>query len=850
MRIFISIIAVMLVFSTFSQEPSESEFADYWSKRLLASAPKASQYFVPRSGVIVPEIKSLLIEAYSYHLSGFEDRAQSNYTTIFSATGTYEADWSAFWLGTMLHSSGRINRIRQVFSVRSEPWGRFWLALWQFSNAEYDSSAKLFRELYTGTRGQSIMKLMSGYFRGLSLTRMGVSDSALVVFNSVLTRYPGSILEGEINYRISLILFSRSDWNACRDRLSKALDFYERSARKKAHWWADEALFLIGAVDFMEGRHILAIGQFERLKRKFPDSPYIDRLPYLSILGELEVRPTSAEKDSALISALSPDLYADVLLRLGYLFMNSGEYLAALNNFSQGSQLAEDKILRGECRLFAGECAYKLKKYREASSYYEMVVSTYPERRREGSWGLGWCFLRMKQYNDARLYFASAFSGYDDDFSEHARLIYAETYLTEGKYSRAATELNDFLKTCKGNVCDDALFNLVLAYDGIGDTIRLANTCREFLKKYRRDKRADFVVNKLANVLFIRGHYQEVIALADEVDIYAVTRETADKVRFLGERARFYTGDYKTQIEISEKFIEKFPDSPLLGEVLLEIGDYLCSIGDYSKGAQTFDKLRQQNIPDSLWVESSYRMGICHLAMGDTLSAIRIFNQLINEPRLSGFAVSSLGMIALGDRYLASGNVEKAVKSYNEVLAKASDSTIVATAELRLAFCFEKLNRYEEARNLYRYNLNKNYIKIEQKRQALLGILRMENRMGNYEAGFVLAKSYYDTVYQDSFKCLLGEEMGRLAVNLRDRVDDAYALLMPDPSLGSRCKKSRDVDAIYDLSLALEYRQRIEEAKKVWNWLIEISNDDNIVSFARDKLKKYNNYNKNSTSPK
>lgn len=833
----IKLLALLFVSICFAQPPTIQAFEDYWARQIIESDPRVAHYFLDRSPDGEMSQREALIKAYSYQALGWDSRAIESYN--FAIEPPYNdpaSDWAAFWMGDIIHRSGQVEYLREVFSIRSPPWGRFWLGVWHFVIGEYASAEDIFHTLAIGIKGQAIMRLMAGYLEGLSLSRMGSTERAEEVFQGLLERYPRNLLQGEINYRMGSIAFMQADWEECRQYLDAAMEFYDMSSRKSAHWWADEALFLLGAVDFMENRHLVAMRQFERLQHRFPESPYIGRLPYLSILGKLETRTTHVDKDSLLLTKLSPDLNADVLMRIAYLFMQDGELSAAQDNFVRAAEVAESIELKGESYLFAGECAYRRRRYREAMSFYQLTYEYTEDRQRESGWGIAWCHIRNRRYDDARIYLSGIFSGYDDDFAEHARLVYAETFLTEGRPGRAAQELQDFLKTCRGVVCDEALYDLILCYDAMADTEQVIDKSYDFLRRYRRNRRADNVVSRLKSILLAREEYTRLIQLSDDIEMYSVSRETADRVRMAAERARYALGIYEDPLQITEKFLEKYPDSPLVGEVLMDVGSYLCEIGDYEKGAITFDRLRMRNIPDSIWVEASYRMGVCYLGLGDTSAAEEIFSQLLGE--FPSFPLAVRGMIAYGDFFLEQGEIDRAMEAYNEVIEKARDTTQLNIAEYRLALTYEKLGRYPEARILFNNLRDDSTATLTIRRDAFIGLIRVYYQMAEYERGYEMASAVYDTLPLGQFRCDLGEQIGKLAVRLGN-VDTALQMLLPMPTDSLSCAGSEDQTVLYDLSLALEFRDRIGDARLVWQWMIETSEDDSIVALAREKINKY-----------
>jgi tetratricopeptide (TPR) repeat protein len=833
----ISLLALLAAKLCLAQPTSEELFNDYWARGVIRSEPRVAHFFVDRN--IDGEItqKDALIKAYSYRALGWDIRAKDSYSRAIAPPYNDPAsDWAAFWIGEMLHQSGKDEYLREVFSIRSPPWGRFWLGVWYFLISEYDTAAGIFNPLSIGVRGQAIMRLMAGYFEGLSLMRMGATDRAEQVFEGLLRRFPRNIAEGEINYRMGSIEFSKGEWDSCREKLEAAMEFYEISTRKSAHWWADEALFLLAAVDFMENRHLVAMRKFERLRFRFPDSPYVDRLPYLELLGEIETKATRADQDKVLSENLDPDLNADVLMRIAYLFLQDGEFATAQNSFAKAGDVAESKALKGECYLFAGECAYKRRRYREALSYYQLAYDYSPDRKRESGWGLAWCHIRNRHYDDARIYLSGVFSGFDDDLSERARLIYAETFLKEGRPGRAAQELTDFLKTCRGEVCDEALYDLIQCYVALGDTARIVESSNEFLVKYRRNRKADDVVNRLNDILFAKKNYSELITLSDNIESYSVSRETADRVRVSAELGRMYLGIHQDALQVLESFLERYPDSPIIGDIFLDIGTYLCESKEWEKGTIVFDRLRKRAIPDSILVEANYRMGRCYLEMNDTSAASDIFTHLINE--YHEFALAARGMINYGDYLLENGDLDGAMIAYNKVIEKAQNPVELNYTELRLALTYERMGRYPEARILYN-NLRDNTEALDIIRaDALLGLVRVYFSMAEYERGYRVASEVFDTLRTGEFKCVLGEQIGKLAVRLGD-VDAALKILVPVQGDTLLCAGSEDQTLLYDLSLALEFRNRIDDANRVWLWMIETSEDDSIVALARKKIEKH-----------
>jgi len=826
------ILIFVLAISCHAFDSPDSLFDKYWSRHLIASDPQSAHYFTG-SRIESNDPQNTLIQAYSYQSADWDDRALEAYREVTSGVN---ADWSAFWMGELLQENNQTSRLREFFSLRSPPWGKYWLAVWHFHAGEYDSAITLFEPLASLSEGHTIMRLMAGYFQGVALSRVGQSDSSRVVFDYLISKYGRSLLEGEINYRIAANSFSLGEWNSCRDYLASAIDFYESSSRKSAHWWIDEAYFLLGAIDFMEGRHILAIRQFEKLKNKFPESSYIDRLPYLSILGEIETRASGAEIDSIILEALSPDLMADVFLRIGYIFMQDGDLLTAQNNFFKGAEVAKETLLLGECYLFAGECSYGRREYREAVNYYQLASDCCEDRKREASWGMAWCYFRLREYQDARLYWATVFSGFQDDLAERARLAYAETYLYQNQYFRAAQELQDFLKTCNGVVCDRAQYDLIIAYEALDDTNKTIENSEKFISQYRRSNYSEEIVPKLANLYFDRENYREIIELTESIEDFSVSRETADRVRLLAERSRYHLGIYDDPLMITDEFLRKYPNSPLVGEALIEIGTYLCNIGDYEKGAMTFDHLRKRDIPDTLWIDASYRLGTCYLGMGDTVAASEIFNQLFREFPQS--PVTARGIVALGDYFYEIDKTERAMDFYNKVLENSVENEQLYIAEFRLAVAYEKLEKYYEASIMYKNLATGEGTPWKTRQEALLGVARVYYNMAEYESGLDFAESISETLATGDFRCRIKELKGKFALRLGD-VDLAMENLLPNGEDSLYCPGTDDASILFDLSLALEYRDLIESARKVWENMISTSDNDSVVALAREKLNKY-----------
>ena len=203
-------VILFLAGAALAVSPSESFFAKSFARGFLETQPRAAHFFLPDNPPGEETAEDVVLRGFSFHSCGWLERAREDYARAVSAgDGEHLEDWAAFWLGESIYESGEWGRLREVFSSRSPPWGRFWGAVWHFQNAEYDSAATLFSPLASGEEGQAIMRLMSAYLRALSLTRIGEVDSAREAYAQILERYPRSLLEGEINYRIGGIAFTR-----------------------------------------------------------------------------------------------------------------------------------------------------------------------------------------------------------------------------------------------------------------------------------------------------------------------------------------------------------------------------------------------------------------------------------------------------------------------------------------------------------------------------------------------------------------------------------------------------------------------------------------------------------------
>ncbi len=713
-------------------------------------------------------------------------------------------EWAAFWLGNLDSS------LTWVHQARGTQWGSFFYAV-RASESAPDSAVEIFEKL--ATSADSLLSLLGYYWEGIVLCESGEKDSAFALWTRALKKYPGNILSGEMEYRLGKLRFDAGDYPAAQNFLAEAINFYDTCTQKSLLWWGDEAFYLLAVAFLRQGNIDSARAVLERMKTEFAQSLYVHRV-------EVLLTAYGNGVDSAGAGTLPPDIRADLLVRQGWDLMDRRDFKTALENFVKALKIDSTT---GVPALYAGECAYYLKDYPAADSFYSMVRDS--ALLGYALWGRGWSLVRQGKFDDGRAVWRQIT---DSAFADPVAFAVAKSFFLQNLSDSAVVYFERYLSDSSfGRFRDEATYLLALAYLEARDTSNAVKTARTYLKYFPLGRRGEYLAYTIGKALFARESFSSVVAWADSFaskfdGIYG------DSLVLLRERAKYHLGEYKEVLDILNGFLAERPKSPLGPQLARQIGEQFEQAHRWRDAIYAYTKAENFSLPgDSIWNEAA--MGILRsaLAMGDTARAKQELRSILIDGEDPYPALAEITFA----RYLVkNGNAQRAVEVYNDVLSMRDTMGVADSAILDLTKIYISAQMFPEAEKIVypRWRQTEKSSKLAQRYAVLLAKIYWE--MGEADSAVSFALNFADSAAQP---CSVLVYVGRLT--FQDSRSELAARVF-DKIKKLNCQ---DIPPDFLLRMAelMAQQDRPSDACSLFNLVLAHHPNDSLGEIAREGIK-------------
>lgn len=592
------------------------------------------------------------------------------------------------------------------------------------------------------------------------------SDNALALASSFLGRNGDHVLAPQVRYQMALTLFDAGQYQQALEQFEKVKGLYPAqeaeytykmgySAYSVGEW--DYAVQLLSKVDkapyrapaqYNLGYIHYARKDFKEAEKWFRESAKDYRFGMLSRYYILECRFN--QKDYAYVVENGDQLYNSIPEdRRTHLSRILGESHLVLGNIEKAGTYYEldhtDTPTRSD-RFYAGEINYLQENWQGAVDQFTQMGSRADSLGQIASYQLGYSYIRLKNKVAAMTAFKEASDlSYSEQIHEDAFYNYAKLAFDLGRDTKPFQEyLNRYGTREKGDqiytyMAMAALQNhdyegAVAAYDQIDELEpRMKSNymkayflrARELMEAgswraavphlkaaaYYSDKRDGF--NQLsryymAEAYYRDGQYEEARGLWTELYNqsaltgkpegylipyqlgYAYFKE-ADYQKalkwfntYLGGKSRvqgadactrvgdchFFGGDYASAVTAYEKQLADYPDVNNLYPRLMA-GVAAGLRGDDARKAGLLEKALQAQPSAAYYGESLYELGRAYVALGNEDAAVKTFNTLrttTKDPSLNSRSLLELGMISRN-----AGRSQDALDYYKAVVARGGE---------------------------------------------------------------------------------------------------------------------------------------------------------------------------------
>ena len=748
------------------------------------------------------------VAVWAEHLrqSGYPEDAARLYRILLMSDDSSPREWAALWLGIVDTS------LKWADAKDSARWGLFFHALRVYDSAP-DSAERIFVRL-TESAGEDILRLLAYYWAGISAVAVSDSDSAFALWSEANKKFPHNLLSGEISYRLGAVRFGEGRYAEAESLFVMAAEFYDSSLVKSRQWWADEAYYLLTISLLRQGEVDSAGEVYGRMTELFPESPYIERLKLLLPAYE-SGREQIAQPDS-----LPPDFMADFYVRRGWELMDAKKFREALESFARAVEVAENSDVAA---LFAGECAYYLKDYAAADSFYSMVHDS--ALVNYALWGQGWSLVRRGKFAEGRNIWRQIA---DSSFSDPVAFAVAKSFYLQRQLDSAVAYLGAYLSDENNTrFRDEATYLLALAQLEGGDTSSATATAEKYLRYFPIGRRGGFLANRIGEALFESRNYSGVVAWADSFadklpDAYG------DSLVLLAERAKYHAGQYSEPLQILDGFIAARPHSPLAPQLAFDTGTQFEAAHRWRDAIYSYTKAKKLSLPgDSVWNEAA--MGILRsaLAMGDTARAREELHSILIDGEMP---YPALGEIVFARYMVKNGDAQSAIEIYNDVLNMQDTFGVRDSAILDLAGIYADAQMFAESEKILysRWERTKKPSSLADRYATML--IYDYWHMGEQDSAVSFAVNFADSAAQPCSVLVFAgqltfeESRSGLAAKVFDKMKELSCEDMP-------------AEFVLRMAELMAQQDRPADACSLFNLVLAHHPDDSLGEIAREGIK-------------
>ena len=319
------------------------------------------------------------------------------------------------------------------------------------------------------------------------------------------------------------------------------------------------------------------------------------------------------------------------------------------------------------------------------------------------------------------------------------------------------------------------------------------------------------------------------LALQAGVASYAVAAEEPSREEeaiFIAEKA-FTDGFYDVSLELLERFVKKYPDSPKLPQVNLLVGQCYFRQNKFVEALNKFEWLLNQNAAANIKDSAVYWIAEVHFKGNNFERAAAYYKMLVDEFPKSGYVPA--GFYSLGWCNFQENKLEQAMQNFLTVEEKYPDSPQAEDATFKIIECLYGLKDYAALRLKAKPYLKK-YAKDPSRLSYLYFYLAEADYYLNDFSEAINNYSKAASVTQDEklqSLARLGIGWSRLKLKLYLEAESAFGQV----ARSTLQKKSLDVLLLGEALMYCE-TNRLDSAQKIYGELIGSCEDPLVLMQA------------------
>lgn len=392
---------------------------------------------------------------------------------------------------------------------------------------------------------------------------------------------------------------------------------------------------------------------------------------------------------------------SEAKLLLGQCYFFKGQYLKAFDTFQtlEAQPGYQDAIL-----FWLAETYLKGKDYAQAKERYQKILNIYPgsDYAPQAFYALAWIEFETNSFDNAQEKFKSFVSQFPShQLAEDAWFRIGECAFNTTSYPRAIQSFQKYIELFPASIRLDQAFFYIAESNYYREDYPESIKHYELAKQQSRNDKT-----KLLSDIGIAWGYLR-------LKQYPQAQQAFEQARKFGEERKIDTGEsllglanlftetknYDQALNCYDDLIKRYPQSPRLSEAYLGKANLLYTMEEYPQAIEAYQMLIKDfeaNNTATERVEKGY-LGLAwtYLKSGDMTKAIETFNAVIDHTQNKIIKVSALTQIA--DAYQDTGDLEKAISVYDQILQNYPNTPYTDYAQYRQGVALLKLGKTSSA---------------------------------------------------------------------------------------------------------------------------------------------------------
>ncbi|MBF8247405.1 MAG: Outer membrane assembly lipoprotein YfiO [Bacteroidetes bacterium] len=489
-----------------------------------------------------------------------------------------------------------------------------------------------------------------GFFRiGESNLKLKRPSEAIAAFKVVTDRFGERDLAGEAAYWIGEAYIKSDDENNALKYYSLAYENYPKNKLR------DYALYSMAWTHQHKSDFAKGIESYRRLITEFPESK----------------------------------LAASAKVRIGECLYYLKDYKNAIAELSKTRASIVEPPEQGDADYLIAEAHYQIGEYPVAQSKYQAFLSSHPDHKlvREVLYALGWTLLKQKEYQKAVTTFNKLVDG--ADALAHSALFRRGTAekLAGNTGSALVTFANVFQRSPQGDFSDNALYESgLISFEGkktqdeFSDNALYESGLIAFEGKKTQEAKNYFlrVVGEysasdvfaesewmLGECFLVESSFKDAHGWFSKAAAHPnASFEVKVNARYQAAWCLYKMKDYTASVSALKSFVGDFPKHPNAAKARFWLAESEYQRGNYKEAQEAYRPLAEEL--GEKQEEAMYGMGWSQFKMGQFDKAIDSFEKLVASFPKGKMVFDA--RLRLADAYFSQKDYKKAVSSYRTVI--------------------------------------------------------------------------------------------------------------------------------------------------------------------------------------